>query len=147
MHHDTTQSSHRRRSQSSSHTCGKIPTPRGVMGMAHGATLRPVNPNWMAAMVSWKRLVLVEKNTGALIETALVSALAMTSLMSPWPSFCREVACKYTCPPTSESPWHARQLCTGSCALAQNLFGDDLPGVNEAQGGEKMLPACTHKRF
>ena len=29
--------------------CGKMPTPRGVMGMAHGEMLRPAKPNEMAA--------------------------------------------------------------------------------------------------
>ena len=33
------------------------------------------------------------KKTGALMETALLSAVARTSLMSPWLSFCSDVAC------------------------------------------------------
>ena len=74
-------------------TWGKIPTPRGVMGMAQGATERPVKPNWMAAMVSWNRLVLVEKKVGALMVTAFVMAWDRKPLMSPWPSFCRDTAC------------------------------------------------------
>ena len=47
------------------YTWGKIPTPRGVMGMAQGATPTPVKPNVMAAMVSWNRAVEDAKNTGA----------------------------------------------------------------------------------
>ena len=63
------------------------------MGIAQGATDRPVKPNWMAAMVSWNRFVLVEKNTGALMDTAFAIAWEMIPLMSPCPSFWRDVAC------------------------------------------------------
>ncbi len=35
----------------------------------------------------------LEKKTGALMDTALLSAVARTSLMSPWLSFCSDVAC------------------------------------------------------
>ena len=62
------------------------------MGIAQGATDRPVKPNWMAAMVSWNRFVLVEKNTGALMDTAFAIAWEMIPLMSPCPSFWRDVA-------------------------------------------------------
>ena len=61
--------------------------------MAQGATERPVKPNWMAAMVSWNRLVLVEKKVGALMDTAFVMAWDRKPLMSPCPSFWRETAC------------------------------------------------------
>ena len=44
------------------------------MGTAQGAKPTPVKPNWMAAMVSWNRLVLVAKNVGALMDTAFVIA-------------------------------------------------------------------------
>ena len=74
-------------------TCGNTPTPRGVMGIAQGATDRPVKPNWMAAMVSWNRFVLVEKNTGALMDTAFAIAWEIIPLISPCPSFCKDVAC------------------------------------------------------
>ena len=37
----------------------------------------------------------LEKNTGALMETAFFMAVARTSLMSPWLSFCRLVACAH----------------------------------------------------
>ncbi len=39
----------------------------------------------------------LEKNTGALIETAFFMAVARTSLMSPWLSFCKLVACAHHC--------------------------------------------------
>ena len=71
--------------------------------MAHGATDTPVKPNWMAAIVSWNRLVLVEKNVGALMDTALSRAEERTPLMSPFPSFWSDVACtgahKHVSPP------------------------------------------------
>ena len=36
--------------------CGKMPTPRGVMGMAHGEMLSPAKPNEMAATARKQRL-------------------------------------------------------------------------------------------
>ena len=60
--------------------------------MAHGDTDMPAKPNWMAAMLSWKRALLVAKKTGGLMDTAFFIAVARTLLMSPCPSLRRDAA-------------------------------------------------------
>ena len=63
--------------------------------MAQGEYWNPVKPKLMAANCDWNRSVALEKNTGAVIETAFVRRSCRTSLKSPFCSLFRPSACRH----------------------------------------------------
>ena len=108
--------------------------------MAQGATPTPVKPNWMAAMESWKSAVLVAKNVGALMASALVSALAITSLMSPLPSFCRDFACAAAHAACQQLAVHDR------CAVQHVLLSQSVTCLPGAHAHIRAVPSsCGNK--